>query len=196
MPGRFPADVGCRYTRRDHGCDRIGPLPGGQATAGGRAQRLSVNDREQVVDQLKHSFHDGTTHVVLDPMDSIARLAALVPRPRAHLTRYHGVFAPNFKHRRLIIPNPAHQAAREPHAFGGDRVRAPPQARRSRRRRCAAGVMGARVTNGGNPDDSYLPRSSLPVAITNPTDQDGWTSEGGAGLSSPQNAWSSAIFSG
>ena len=24
----------------------------------------------------------------------IARLAALVPKPRAHLTRYHGVFAP------------------------------------------------------------------------------------------------------
>ena len=42
--------------------------------------------------------------------------AALVPRPRAHLTRYHGVFAPNFKHRRSIVPNPAHQTAREPHA--------------------------------------------------------------------------------
>ena len=41
---------------------------------------------------------------------------ALVPRPRAHLTRYHGVFAPNFKHRRRIVPKPAHQTAREPHA--------------------------------------------------------------------------------
>ena len=26
--------------------------------------------------RLKHSFHDGATHVVLDPMDLIARLAA------------------------------------------------------------------------------------------------------------------------
>ena len=41
---------------------------------------------------------------------------AFVPRPRAHLTRYHGVFAPNFKHRRRIVPKPAHQTAREPHA--------------------------------------------------------------------------------
>ena len=79
-------------------------------------ERLSVNDRGQVVYRLKHSFHDGTTHVVLDPMDFIARLAALVPRPRAHLTRYHGVFAPNFKRRHLIVPNHAHPAVREPHA--------------------------------------------------------------------------------
>jgi len=27
----------------------------------------------------------------------------LVPRPRTHLTRYHGVFAPNARHRRLIV---------------------------------------------------------------------------------------------
>ena len=79
-------------------------------------ERLSVNDRGQVVYRLKHPFGDGTTHVVLDPIDFIARLAALVPRPRAHLTRYHGVFAPNFKHRHRIIPNPVHPSAREPQA--------------------------------------------------------------------------------
>ena len=33
-----------------------------------------------------------------------ARLAALVPRPRVNLTRYHGVFAPNSKYRALITP--------------------------------------------------------------------------------------------
>ena len=79
-------------------------------------ERLSVNDRRQVVYRLKHSFRDGTTHVVLDPIDFIARLAALVPRPRAHLTRYHGVFAPNFKHRHRVVPNPVHPSTREPQA--------------------------------------------------------------------------------
>jgi len=34
----------------------------------------------------------------------MARLAALVPRPRLNLTRFHGVFAPNFKHRARIVP--------------------------------------------------------------------------------------------
>lgn len=36
------------------------------------------------------------------------RLAALVPRPRLNLTRFHGVFAPNFKHRKHIVPQRAH----------------------------------------------------------------------------------------
>jgi hypothetical protein len=49
-------------------------------------------------------FRDGSTHVVLEPLDFIARLAALVPRPRLNLTRFHGVFAPNFKHRNRIVP--------------------------------------------------------------------------------------------
>jgi hypothetical protein len=41
---------------------------------------------------------------VLEPLDFIARLAALVPRPRLNLTRFHGVFAANFKYRSRIVP--------------------------------------------------------------------------------------------
>jgi len=41
---------------------------------------------------------------VLDPLDFIARLAALVPPPRRHLTRYHGVLAPHSSLRALITP--------------------------------------------------------------------------------------------
>ena len=36
--------------------------------------------------------------------DFIARLAALVPRPRAHLVRNHGLFAPNARVRAHILP--------------------------------------------------------------------------------------------
>ena len=32
------------------------------------------------------------------------RLAALVPRPRLHLTRFHGVLAPNAKLRAKVVP--------------------------------------------------------------------------------------------
>jgi Putative transposase len=38
-------------------------------------------------------YRDGTTHIVLEPLDLMGRLAALVPPPRMHLTRFHGVFA-------------------------------------------------------------------------------------------------------
>lgn len=34
----------------------------------------------------------------------MARLAALVPKPRVNLTRYHGVFAPNSRHRAQVTP--------------------------------------------------------------------------------------------
>ena len=37
-------------------------------------------------------------------MDFLARLAALVPPPRAHLTRYHGVFAPHAALRAAVTP--------------------------------------------------------------------------------------------
>ena len=45
-----------------------------------------------VVHALEHPFRDGTTQILFEPMDFIARLAALVPRPRTHLVRYHGLF--------------------------------------------------------------------------------------------------------
>jgi ribosomal protein S27E len=68
-------------------------------------KRLSVDDRGRVMYRYRHPFRDGSTHVVLEPLDFIARLAALVPRPRLNLTRFHGVFAPNFKHRARIVPH-------------------------------------------------------------------------------------------
>jgi hypothetical protein len=58
------------------------------------AKRLSVDTQGRVVYHYKQPFRDGSTHVVLEPLDFIARLAALVPRPRLNLTRFHGVFAP------------------------------------------------------------------------------------------------------
>jgi len=67
-------------------------------------KRLTVDDRGRVVYRYKRPFRDGSTHVVLEPLDFMARLAALAPRPRLNLTRFHGIFAPNFKHRHKIVP--------------------------------------------------------------------------------------------
>ena len=49
-------------------------------------------------------YRDGTTQIVFEPIDFVARLAALVPRPRVNLTRYHGVSAPNHHWRAEITP--------------------------------------------------------------------------------------------
>jgi ribosomal protein S27E len=68
-------------------------------------KRLSIDSQGRVVYRYKRPFRDGSTHVVLEPLDFMARLAALVPRPRLNLTRFHGVFAPNSKHRQRIVPH-------------------------------------------------------------------------------------------
>ena len=64
--------------------------------------RLSLTPSGNVRYQLKTPYRDGTTHIIFEPLDFMARLAALVPRPRVNLTRYHGVFAPNSPHRALV----------------------------------------------------------------------------------------------
>jgi len=45
--------------------------------------------------------------VIFEPEDYEARLVALVPKPRAHLTRYHGVFAPASPERHRLFPGRA-----------------------------------------------------------------------------------------
>ena len=62
-------------------------------------KRLSLTPNGNVRYQLKTPYRDGTTHVIFEPLDFIARLAALVPKPRVNLTRFHGVFAPNSRYR-------------------------------------------------------------------------------------------------
>jgi hypothetical protein len=67
-------------------------------------ERLALTGSGQVRYTLKTPYRDGTTHVIFEPEDFMARLAALVPKPRAHLTRYHGVFASASPDRPRIVP--------------------------------------------------------------------------------------------
>jgi hypothetical protein len=68
-------------------------------------KRLSLTPNGNIRYQLKTPYRDGTTHVIFEPPDFIARLAALVPKPRVNLTRFHGVFAPNSQHRARVTPS-------------------------------------------------------------------------------------------
>ena len=67
-------------------------------------QRLSLTRNGRIRYQLKTPYNDGTTHVIFESLDFIAKLVALVPKPRVNLTRYHGVFAPNSKYR-IQVPD-------------------------------------------------------------------------------------------
>ena len=63
--------------------------------------------------QLKSPYKDGTTHIAVEPLEFMERLAALVPRPRLHLIRFHGVLAPNAKLRSKIVPAPRRACHRD-----------------------------------------------------------------------------------
>jgi len=69
-------------------------------------ERLKRDGAGNVVLQLKRPRHDCTTHIVMSPLEFMQRLAALVPRPRLHLIRFHGVLAPNVGLRAAIVPGP------------------------------------------------------------------------------------------
>jgi hypothetical protein len=78
----------CRYITRPALCD----------------ERVQLNAAGQVELKLKTPWRDGTTQLVMSPLEFMQRLAALVPRPRLHLIRFHGVMAPNAKLRPLVVP--------------------------------------------------------------------------------------------
>ena len=58
-------------------------------------ERVQTNAAGQVVLKLKTPRRDGTTHRVTPLLEFMQRLAALVPRPRLHPIRLHGVLAPS-----------------------------------------------------------------------------------------------------
>jgi len=73
--------------------------------------------------RMKRPLPDGTQVLVLEPCELLRKLAALVPPPRAHLVRYHGVFAPASAWRSRIVPKPDSSRPCEP--TGPDEQAAP-----------------------------------------------------------------------
>jgi len=53
---------------------------------------------------LKKPWKDGTVALLLEPLDLIARVCALVPPPRLHMVRYHGVLSSHAKVRSEVVP--------------------------------------------------------------------------------------------
>jgi Putative transposase/Transposase zinc-binding domain len=67
-------------------------------------QRLSLTPDGRVCYAMKRPMHGGKTVLVLSPTEFLRKLATLVPPPRGHLVRFHGVFAPHSASRRKVVP--------------------------------------------------------------------------------------------
>ena len=77
-------------------------------------ERLSWTEDGDIRYQYKRPAPNGKRELVCAPVDFLAKLAALLPPPRKHLTRYHGVFAPNHVWRSQIVPTMSGAAKPEP----------------------------------------------------------------------------------
>jgi hypothetical protein len=69
-------------------------------------------DNHRLIVRFKRAWRDGTHAVILEPLDFIARLVALIPPPRFHMLRYHGVLAAHAKHRHEVVPGRAPEPAK------------------------------------------------------------------------------------
>lgn len=67
-------------------------------------KRLAISSHGNIRYPLKKPYRDGTTHAIFEPLDFIAKLAALVPKPQVNPTRFRGVFAPNRTFRVRVTP--------------------------------------------------------------------------------------------
>jgi hypothetical protein len=54
----------------------------------------------------------------MQPLELLEKIAAIIPRPKIHLTRFHGILGPNDKHRKLIVPKPPPVAEVNPEDSG------------------------------------------------------------------------------
>jgi hypothetical protein len=69
--------------------------------------RLEKRPDGRLTLRLKTRWRDGTTHILMERSKLIERLVPLIPPPRAHQVRYHGILAPCASQRDWIVPGPA-----------------------------------------------------------------------------------------
>jgi Putative transposase len=74
--------------------------------------RLTESSGGQLLYQFRRPWSDGSTALLLEPLELLERLAALVPPPRRPLLAYHGLLAPRSRWRAAIVPKAAADAAR------------------------------------------------------------------------------------
>ena len=67
-------------------------------------ERLEALPDGRLTYRLKRQWRDGTTHIVMERHELLERLAPLIPPPRAHQVRYHGILAPCASGRDRVVP--------------------------------------------------------------------------------------------
>jgi hypothetical protein len=86
--------------------------------------RLSPGPDGNLLYKMKRA-RAGSLFLLLTPDQLLARIATLVPPPRTHAIRYHGVFAPNSKDRSRVVPGGGGEPGQPRPEHHRDRPRSP-----------------------------------------------------------------------
>ena len=65
--------------------------------------RLSRLDDGRIKLRLRTPWSDGTTHLILEPLELIEKLIPLIPKPKTNLIVYHGALASRAQDREKIV---------------------------------------------------------------------------------------------
>ncbi len=79
-------------------------------------ERLGELSDGRLTYALKKRRKNGQSHVVMTPLEFLARLSALIPPPYLHTVRFHGVLAAGSPWRAAIVPVPPKRRSRHRHA--------------------------------------------------------------------------------
>jgi hypothetical protein len=67
-------------------------------------KRLERRNNGDVILRLKSEWSDGTRAIELTPHEFIEKLIAIIPQPRIHGVRFHGILAPSAEDRKKVVP--------------------------------------------------------------------------------------------
>jgi hypothetical protein len=118
--------------------------------------RLEAMTDGRLAYRLKTPWRDGTTHVVMERRELLERLAPLIPPPRTHQVRYHGILAPCASGRDRIVPG---RDAKEPVPHAANDAPWPRVAHPTTRIDGADDGLDARPAHGA--DNVPLPTSAV-----------------------------------
>jgi hypothetical protein len=127
-------------------------------------ERLSLLADGRVAYRLRKRRKNGATHLVMTPVQCLARIAALIPPPRFPLLRFAGVLAPSSSFRSAVVamrPAPTNGAERSP-------TNTSPAKRKKANKASDAGSTAMAAAGDETPPSSRGPRTSLGAGIVTP----------------------------
>lgn len=123
-------------------------------------ERLEERPDGTLALRLKTRWRDGTTHILMERRELIDRLVPLIPPPRAHQVRYHGILAPSASQRDRVVPGePVDEVDGERPRPGGERSS---PAGRSTDPRAVSSQQGGEPSHRAPPEAPARPAAGAP----------------------------------